>query len=57
MYVYRHGNQNYFKTVSDTIHNFHINLHCSYFLTDQHSHILNKKFSLVLNKYKTNYQF
>ena len=28
-----------FKTVSHTIHDFHINLQCSYFLTDKLSHL------------------
>ena len=36
----------FFKTASHTIHSFHINLQCRYFLTDQHLHF-KQKFSLV----------
>ena len=40
----------FFRTALNTINNFHINLYYSYFLTDQRSHFLNKKFFLVLKK-------
>ena len=42
MYMYMCVYIAFFKTASHTIHNFHINLHCPYFLTDQHSHFKQK---------------